>query len=166
MTYEMYRYIFLGGLIACVIFFAIAVILFFVFRIPKIVSDLSGRTARKAIENIRLQNEQSGDKTYKSSAVNMERGKLTDKISQSGRLISRNPTPFGTGVITEKLSTGHLATEAPAGETTLIAVTDETALLDSDIGMTVALGTPETGASQKFTVEFEITYIHTNEVIE
>lgn len=62
MSYEMYRYIFLGALIACGIFFVIAVILFFTLNIPKVISDLTGRTARKAIENIRMQNEQSGDR--------------------------------------------------------------------------------------------------------
>ena len=71
MTYEMYRYIFLGGLIACGVFFVIAVLLFFTLRIPKVISDLTGRTARKAIENIRIQNEQSGDKAYQTTAVNL-----------------------------------------------------------------------------------------------
>ena len=163
MTYEMYRYIFLGGLIACAIFFVIAVVLFFVLHIPRVISDLSGRTARKAIENIRLRNEQSGDKTYQSSAVNIQRGKLTDKISPSGRLIPSNATPFGTGVITEKISTQRLACEEPAGETTVLAVSDETSVLNPDIGVTVELSAPVT---QAFTVEFEITYIHTNETIE
>ena len=117
MTYETYRYIFLGALIACGIFFVIAVVLFFTLKIPKVISDLTGRTARKAIENIRMQNEQSGNKTYQSSPVNLERGKLTDKISQSGRLLQREATPFGTGVITEKISTMELE---PVGETELL----------------------------------------------
>ena len=55
MTYEIYRYIFLGALIASGVCLAITVMLFFTMKIPKVISDLSGRTARKAIENIRLQ---------------------------------------------------------------------------------------------------------------
>ena len=124
MTYEMYRYVFLGGAVACGLLFVISAVLFFALRIPKVVSDLTGRTARKAIENIRLQNEQSGDKTYQSSAVNLERGKLTDKISQSGRLVPRDETPFGTGVITEKIGTQQLVEAAAADQTTLLQ--DET----------------------------------------
>lgn len=163
MSYEMYQYIFLGALIACGVFFVIAVVLFFTLRIPKVISDLTGRTARKAIENIRMQNEQSGDKSYQSSAVNLERGKLTDKISQSGRLMPRDATPFGTGVITEKISTMELA---PAGETDVLeepaGMTD---VLAPAAGETEVLAPVEQPA-QSFTVEYEITFIHTGEVIE
>lgn len=171
MSYETYRYIFIGALIACCVFLAIAVILFFVMRIPKVISDLSGRTARKAIENIRLQNEQSGDKSYQSSAVNLERGKLTDKISKSGRLIPRSETPFGTGVITEKISTQELQ---PALETELLEMANETTILNAPAGETAVLNasagetavlTPLGMPVQTFTVEYEITFIHTNEVI-
>ena len=173
MSYEMYRYIFLGALIACGIFFVIAVILFFTLKIPKVISDLTGRTARKAIENIRMQNEQSGDKTYQSSAVNLERGKLTDKISRSGRLVPRNATPFGTGVITEKISTMKL--DQPAGETDVLTATEETSVLASPAGETEVLTPPVAGETevlapteqpaQAFTIEYEITFIHTSEVI-
>lgn len=173
MSYEMYRYIFFGALIACGVFFVIAVVLFFTLKIPKVISDLTGRTARKAIENIRMQNEQSGDKTYQSSAVNLERGKLTDKISQSGRLMPRDATPFGTGVITEKISTMEL--EQPAGETevldqlvgetdVLAPVSGETEVLAAVVGETEVL-TPMEVPAQMFTVEYEITFIHTSEVI-
>lgn len=181
MSYEMYRYIFIGALIACAVFFVVAVILFFVFKIPKVISDLTGRTARKAIENIRMNNEQSGDKTYQSSAVNLERGKLTDKISRSGRIVPRDATPFGTGVITEKISTMKLDT---AGETDVLTVSEETSVLSSPAGETdvlapmagetevLAPAAVETTAPapveqpvQAFTVEYEITFIHTSEVI-
>lgn len=171
MSYEMYRYIFLGALIACGIFFVIAVVLFFTFKIPKVISDLSGRTARKAIENIRAQNEQSGDKTYQSSAVNLERGKLTDKISRSGKLVPREATPFGTGVITEKISTQKLDT---AGETAVLEASEETSVLSAPTGETDVLApmsgetevlAPTQPAMQIFAVEYEITFIHTNEVI-
>ena len=172
MSYEMYRYIFLGGLIACGVFFVIAAILFFVFKIPKVISDLTGRTARKAIENIRMHNEQTGDKTYQSSAVNLERGKLTDKISQSGRLVPRDATPFGTGVITEKISTMELESagetdvlDQPVGETDVLApVAGETDVLAPVAGETEVLA-PVEQPVQVFTVEYEITFIHTSEVI-
>ena len=173
MSYEMYRYIFFGALIACGVFFVIAVILFFTLKIPKVISDLTGRTARKAIESIRMQNEQSGDKTYQSSAVNLERGKLTDKISQSGRLMPRDATHFGTGVITEKISTMEL--EQPAGETDVLdQPVGETDVLAPVAGETEVLApvaeetevlAPAEQPVQAFTVEYEITFIHTSEVI-
>lgn len=165
MSYEMYRNIFLGGLIACCVFLVITVILFFTLHIPKVISDLTGRTARKAIENIRLRNEQSGDKTYQSSAVNLQRGKLTDKISKSGRLVPRDATPFGTGVITEKISTQRLLTEETAGETSVLAPSDDTAVLDFGMGEISIPDASEAENPQAFTIEFEIVFIHTDEVI-
>lgn len=172
MSYEMYRYIFLGGLIACGVFFVISVVLFFTLRIPKVISDLTGRTARKAIENIRMQNEKSGDKSYQSSAVNLERGKITDKISQSGRLMPNESTAFGTGVITEKISTMQL--DQPAGETEVLSAAEETSVLSSPAGETAVLApamgetealAPAPQPGQAFAVEYEITFIHTSEVI-
>ena len=177
MTYETYRYVFLGGAIAAGVLLAVSILLFFVLRIPKVISDLTGRTARKAIENIRMQNEQTGDKSYQSSAVNLERGKLTDKISKSGQIIPRDATPFGTGVITEKISTQKLSEEEPAGETTLLnsnettlLSTDETSLLQPEFGETTLLQPDGVSAvndtySGAFKIEYEITFIHTTEMI-
>ena len=90
MTEEIYSYSSLGTGIACAVMVAVTVALFFVLKIPKVISDLTGRTARRAIEDIRRQNEESGDKSHRSSYVNLHRGKLTDKISPSRRI--QNPT--------------------------------------------------------------------------
>lgn len=189
MTYEMYRYVFLGGAALAAVMLLVSVILFFALKIPKVISDLSGRTARRAIDDIRRQNEQSGDKSYKSSVVNAQRGKLTDKISKSGRLIKREANPFSTGVVTEKISTQRLPADAPAEETSVLSQGNETAVLDSGYGETAVLdsgygetavldsGYGETSVLQpameaqqpagadNFTVEYEITFIHTNEYI-
>ena len=91
MTEEIYSYISLGTGIAAIVMLALAVALFFVLKIPRVISDLSGRTARRAIEDIRRQNEASGDKSHRSSYVNMHRSKLTDKISPSRRI--QHPPP-------------------------------------------------------------------------
>ena len=133
MTYEIYRYIFIGGAIAAGVFLITTVILLFALHIPHVIGDLSGANARKAIQNIRLQNEQTGVKVYKSSAVNQERGQLTDKISQSGRLMTRGNTS-GFGMRTEKISTQLLSQQA--AETTLLGHTEmlggnETTVLDA-----------------------------------
>ena len=163
MTYEVYRCIFLGALIACGIMAAISAILFFTFKIPRVIGDLTGRTARKAIEDIRDRNERSGDKTYKSSAVNLQRGKLTDKITQSGKLIRRAESPFGTGVITEQLA-GQQNTSY-SNETTVLDSAPETTVLYPESGETTVLASFETSQGHGFVIEYEITFIHTNEVI-
>lgn len=163
MTYEVYRYIFLGALIACGVMVVVSAILFFTLRIPRVIGDLTGRTARKAIEDIRKQNEQSGDKTYKSSAVNLQRGKLTDKITQSGKLIKRAETPFGTGVITEQLAGQQNISYSE--ETTVLDAVSETTVLYPTSGETTVLASSEDNQMQSFVIEYEITFIHTNEVI-
>ena len=154
MTYEVYRYIFLGTLIGCGVMAVISGVLFFVLQIPRVIGDLTGHTARKAIEDIRRQNEQSGDKAYKSSTVNLKRGKLTDKITHSGRLVSREETPFGAGDSTVELPQRQEA--------------EETTVLSADRNMTApeettVLPSPVMGSG--FTVEYEITFLHSDEVI-
>lgn len=57
--------------------FVIAVVLFFVFGIPSVIGDLSGRTARKSIKRMRISNENSGNKSFRPSETNASRGKLT-----------------------------------------------------------------------------------------
>ena len=176
MTSEMYRYIFLATLIASCLMAVLSVVLFFVLNIPKIIGDLSGRTARKAIADIRKQNEESGDKTFGTSEVNRERGKLTDKISPSGRLEPRGDNPFGTGKITEQLSGEQLG----SNETTVLGGANETTVLGGAGETTVLSAAPaavpenqvypvqspaQPAVQQTFTVEYEIVYIHTNEVI-
>lgn len=164
MTYKAYRYVFLGAGAAAAIMLVLAVVLFFTLRIPQVIGNLSGRTARKAIENIRLQNERSGDKTYQSSAVNLRRGKITDKISESGRLLSQEGPPSSTGMVTEKISTQQLACQENLEETTVLTDTGETTVLDSSVDETTVLE-PARQVGQAFTLEFEITFIHTDEEI-
>ena len=164
MTYDIYRYIFMGGAILAGIMFVLSVLLFFFLKIPHVLGDLTGRNARKAIENIRNQNESSGDKLYKTSQVNRERGKLTDKISPSGSLM-RDPSGVlggGGAMATEKISTQELPPQAD--ETTVLDTANETTVLNSEAGETTLLDAqPDT--APVFQIEYEITYIHSEEVI-
>ncbi len=168
MTYEIYRYIFMGGAILAGIMLVVSVLVFILLKIPTVIGDLTGVNARKAIENIRSQNENSGNKTYQTSAVNRERGKLTDKISPSGRLIR---TPSGSlhgAMATTKLDTEELLQSAR--ETTLLtekaaSINPETTVLvqEGQANETTVLN--EQPVSNEFVIEYEITYIHTDEVI-
>lgn len=185
MTYEVYRYIFYGGMILSCLMLIASVVLFFVLKIPNVIGDLTGANARKAIEEIRNQNQQTGTKTYKPSAVNRERGKVTDKITSSGRLM-KNPTNDMGGHKTAKISTQQLDTEMlPADETTVLSdASSETTVLQEPAGETTVLDTAalDTTALDTtvldttvlpammqqpavFAIELDITYIHTNEVI-
>lgn len=164
MTYEVYRYIFYGGAIAAAVMLIISVLLFIFLKIPTVIGDLTGSNARKAIENIRSQNASSGDKTYKTSQVNRERGRLTDKISPSGNLIKNPSDVLGGAMVTEKISTQPLKPEMASNETTILGPeSGETTLLDqTGENETAVLAQP---TENVFEIEFEITYIHTDEVI-
>lgn len=160
MSYEIYRYIFYGGAILAAVMLAVTVLLFFVYKIPTVIGDLTGANARKAIENIRNQNENSGDKLYKTSQVNRERGKLTDKISPSGSLMKDPSGHFAGAMATEKISTQEL----PHEETTVLDAANETTVLDNvGVGETTLLDAVDAPAT--FQIEYEITFIHTDEVI-
>ncbi len=111
MTVELLKTLSLVSFILAGVLFLVAVALFFLLGVPKLVGDITGSTARKAIENIRQQNEQSGDKAYKPSTVNAARGKITDKISPSGRLQHRTGD-FGGAPGTQKISTAKLMPQA------------------------------------------------------
>lgn len=192
MTYDIYRLIFIVGSIACAVMFVVSVILFITLKIPNVIGDLTGRNAKKAIENIRKQNEASGGKAYKASAVNLERGRLTDKMTPSGNLQRRGITS-GFGVHTEKISTMKLEQQASVGmdtdnesnetmvlehnysnETTVLNhnySNETTVLSQQNVGETTVLSShmpqnpSETTVLNQFMVLEDITFIHTDEII-
>lgn len=175
MSYEVYRYIFIGAAILCGVMFVVSVLLFILLKVPKLISDLSGLTAKKAIKNIREHNEATGDKYHKVSAFNEARGKLTDKISPSGQL-QRQGHSMKFGIDTSKISTQELEYEEQSNETTVLSA-NETSVLESSAGETSVLTDVNYGETsvltaqyettdQMFTIEYEITFIHTNEIIE
>lgn len=173
MTVELLQTLSLAAYIAAGFFLLVAVALFFLLDVPKLYGDVSGRTAKKAIEAIRQQNESTGNKAYKPSAVNAERGKLTDKITPSGRLQSQTEgLPVSVG--TEKFDTSTLAPqpnettvlEQPAGETTVL-----TGTLSTDSGETTLLVNNEpqktpVSENSKFEVDVEMSFTGSAEIIE
>ena len=170
MSYDIYyKVFFIGGAVLAGVMLLLSVLLFFLLKIPHVLGDLTGANARRAIENIRNQNESSGDKVYKTSPVNRERGKITDKISPSGSLM-RNPSGIlGGAMATEKISTQELPPEETTvldatNETTVLDTANETTVLNSEAGETTVLDA-QPDAAPVFQIEYEITYIHSEEVI-
>lgn len=99
---SIYMYLFYIGAVLAVVFLLLSIFLFFNFKIIKLVNDLSGRSSKKTIEKARKENTQTGEKRYKPSKVNMERGKITDKIDEKGNIISNVEINYGN-VSTDKL---------------------------------------------------------------
>ena len=150
----------IGFWVAAGIFFLTAVALFFLMDIPKLYGEISGRTARKAIEQIRKHNAEA----------------LTGDIASSHT---------GSGVRTEKFSTATLAPEtgagatpvlADAGATTVLAEAGATTVL-AEAGATTMLTEPEhlqtaendrqpPEAMDDFVLENELSYAESVEIIE
>ena len=150
----------IGFWVAAGIFFLTAVALFFLMDIPKLYGEISGRTARKAIEQIRKHNAEA----------------LTGDIAGAHT---------GSGVRTEKFSTATLAPEtamgattvlAEAGATTVLAETGATTVL-AESGVTTMLTEPEhpqaaendrqtPEAMDDFVLEKELSYAESAEIIE
>ena len=213
MTYDAYRYIFIGAAVLSGVLLIAAVLVFIVMNIPKVISDLTGATARKAIKEIREQNEAGGQKTYKASAYNEARGKLTDKISPSGNVIQQRNS-MQHFVATTKIETQELLQDGAnettvlgganettvlggANETTVLGGANETTVLNNfgetsvlnegvnsaapdfnateriaelytktaEMGVTGDLGATAVAVDPVFAIEYDITYIHTDEII-
>lgn len=60
MTYDGYRVVFYVGLVLAIVFFAVTIILFFALKIREVIGDITGRTARNAIKEIRGSSESTG----------------------------------------------------------------------------------------------------------
>ena len=193
MTYEIYRYIFLGGAILAGIMLVVSVCVFFRLKIPSVIGDLTGSNARKAIENIRKQNARAGEKIYRPSLVNQERGRITDKMSPSGRIMNSLSSPSVNILETGRISTQKLHAQAGSdkaavqidngvsgNETTILGQERDpnaTTILgqERDPNATTVLGNDHRAnettvlnaqsSGQEFFIEYEITYVHTAEVI-
>lgn len=139
----------------------LAVFFWFFFRIPSVIGDLSGRTARKSIARMRENNEKTGKKTYHTGAINRERGKLTDTMPQTAK-VKGAPKAF-----TEDMSATGLLVEENIGYvgksqefTTLLAGEAETELL-----VETPPEAPKRMGGKELTLLEDIVLVHTAEVI-
>ncbi len=156
------------------VFFVVAVVVLFVLNIPSVIGDLSGRTAKKAIDKRRIMNENSGDKSYRTSETNAERGKLTSTMqherkggesSKKGEGKKRNAKAAArkAAAAEEMVETGLLERGTPMAsheETEVFASDSSTELLDDSMPARAE------GAEKKQLTTIEnIMFIHTDEVI-
>lgn len=167
MSVELLQTLSIVSYIAAGVLFLGAVALFFLLDVPKLIGDISGSTARKAIEAIRQQNESTGDKVYKPSAVNASRGKVTDKISPSGKLEQRS-SGLSIGAQTEKLDTTDLTVAAIEATTLLNASSETSVLQDGENGATTILSenaAPQEGQADSISIDVDLNYTSSSEII-
>lgn len=154
----------------------LAIIFWFFFKIPIVIGDLSGRTARKSIAKMRAVNEKTGAKSYKESKNNAARGKLIGTMPDSDKLAKKNVVDDG-----QRPETGLLAenrTEEVGTEETGVLLDEATGILESEAtGLLIDENATESlvkltqtyrkrAGGMKLTMLEEVMLIHTNEVIE
>ena len=61
----------------------VAVFMFIKMNIPSVIGDLTGKTVAREIKAMREFNNSKGDRRYRPSKVNLERGTLTEKVDTS-----------------------------------------------------------------------------------
>ena len=84
--------------VAAALFGSVALVLWFLFKITFVIVDLSGSNAKKSIEQMRANNKKTGNKSYRSSAVNKKRGKLTEKMQVADSVSAEK---YETGLLME-----------------------------------------------------------------
>lgn len=147
--------------------FVISICLFFSFNIPGIIGNLTGITAKKAIQDIQAKND--NDDKVQASYSRLIRNKRTEKISGSG-FIGRQTGPFRQGKSTRKLGkvwekTAPLV-KKDLGETVRLDTAEvrETTILSTNIEDVVLL--QMNGELPVFTVDVDIILCESIEAIE
>ena len=122
MSVEVLQYIELAAYIVAGLFLLAAIILFFVLKIPAVVGDLTGTTAKRAIESIRQQNENAVNAEKSKKSVSQPTYNIMNKTSATSRLKKKSGAAPGQ---TEKMATDQLVENAmaaaeAANETTVL----------------------------------------------
>ncbi|MBR1507306.1 MAG: hypothetical protein IJ619_04830 [Eubacterium sp.] len=125
-----YNILFIGGLIVCIIFLIATVVLFFVLNIPKVFGVVSGRTEKKAIQEIResgYEAKSKKDSIHKNSrkihvrdASITEGGRQTENFAQGS---TDNMTK--TDNMAQNAMADTAATAAAAGVAAAMAAANE-----------------------------------------
>ena len=170
------------------VFLLIGVVLFFTLDVPKLYSDVSGHTAKKAIEAFQRHNEYTGNIRHKTGAFSTTNGKLTDKIAMLNAGVPRTSglpkdtlTMDGetadqvneTAVLSAENKTALLD---PVSETAILSTANETTILSeiqtsadqanrSDCGQTADLWQHDP-AADVFVVDVEMSFTGSAEIIE
>ena len=178
-TAEILSLVSLISYIAAGVLLVLAVFFWFFFKIPSVMGNLSGRTAKKSIEQLRQANVRSGSKSYRSSTTNAARGKLTDPMPQT-----QEPDPVDTGSSettplapdqvapyyseeTTPLANQQAAPPYSAETTPLYTEDAATTMLDSQATATLGVAAPTASrpGRKQLTMLNEVMMIHTDEVI-
>lgn len=138
----------------------LTILIWFRFRILSVINDLSGKTAKRAIAQIRENNLRTGNKAYHPGIVNLNRGPLT------------TPMPEVSSTPTEKLPDDQVGKPVPetilyqeAGKTQILLASEAergTTVLNQDVNN---IADTSERPKVELTILEQVVMIHTNEVI-
>ena len=193
MSYEVYQYIFIGGLVLSIIMLAVTVLIFFLFRIKDVIGFLSGSNKRKAIENRNFKKDKaeqkkapskidydqqtpSGKVAIETAATtkmsleerydHMEGGATTELDDHTGAETSVLSAQEAETSVLGGQSTETTVLSGQSTETTVIAPptpAGETTVIEQSGPAPVLNAQP---AASDFVIEVDITYVHSNEVAQ
>ena len=107
-------YIAFAGAVVCLI---LAVILFIKFKIPTVIGDLSGKNAKKAIQQMRETNSQKGNPAFKPGKKNERHKKLTEELTFKKKENVTEAIRPETGLLKETMAASQ---ESSSDETELL----------------------------------------------
>ena len=85
------------------VFLIVALVLWRVFRIPKVIGDLSGRNARKSIAHMRAENEKNGKKSNRTENRKINKNAETGLLNEN---LVKGFESSETELLTDELKTG------------------------------------------------------------
>ena len=174
MTYETLQNIYMVTGIASLVMALLSVALFFLLGIPDVIGFLTGKTRRKGIDEIREQSATGGRQKTASSDKKAKGKKAGDApVRMAPAAAPVQAAPVYTAAETMPLDQYNQTTVLPGAgnQTTVLPGADNLTTVLSGAPMAAPVQQPVPAAfvpqypDQPFEIEFEITYIHTNEVI-
>ncbi len=168
MTYEMYRNIFIICSVSASVTGLVTILLFFLLRIPAVIGELTGVTARKGIEQIRSGNVKNSHQKREPKRKKRRQKEKTDLNAYN--MIQNQNQQMGTAVLAQdqQMGTAVLAQDQQMGTAVLAqdqAIESlgwnrqmETVLLQNQENDTALLGA-------EFEVLQDITIVHTEESV-
>lgn len=124
--------------VIAVVFAIASIVIWFVFKIPEVIGDLSGRNARKSIEHMRTETENKNNNNNKKRS-------LIHRKAESGMI--SNPTETMDGISKQNVQRINDETGLLSENAASVRGSTETALLTEE-DVTASLETGELGETQ------------------
>ncbi|WP_455268492.1 hypothetical protein [Ruminococcus sp.] len=136
-------------LVAAILFFVLAVLFFFLFKIPQIYMIKTGKAQRKTIEQMRAINAETGRLSNAGTGMTGIFGSSSDLVSDNHQQTTENQGASETSVLMPETS----------------VLSENSATANAEQGMTNMLNNGADESKGKFVIVKKIMEIHTQEVI-